>query len=99
MNLNVRAQRKDDNLSSEDAEALEELLQRTQSSTKIAIKPGHWHTLRIRIRGDVMEALLDGHLVTSLLSPGFDHPTKTKFGFTVNGQSIEFDNLTVRQPL
>ncbi|MCS7471273.1 hypothetical protein NZK35_31855 [Stieleria sp. ICT_E10.1] len=32
-----------------------------------------------------------------LKSPSFAHPTKAKFGFTVNCQSIEFDNLVVRQ--
>ena len=97
MNLEVRKQRQDKTLSTEDAEALQELLARTQSSAKISIKPGEWHTLRIRIRGDIMKAFLDGELVTSLRSPGFDHPTKTKFGFTVNGESIDFDNLVVKR--
>ena len=97
MNLKVREKRQDKNLSSTDTEALQNLLDRTQSSAKIGIKPGEWHTLRIRIRGDVMKAFLNGDLVTSLRSPGFDHPTKTKFGFTVNGEAIDFDNLSVRQ--
>ena len=33
-----------------------------------------------------------------LRSPGIDHPTKTKFGFTVNGETIDFDNLKVYAP-
>jgi hypothetical protein len=97
MNLEVRKQRQVKDLSSEDAEALQNLLDRTQSSAMISIQPGEWHTLQIRIRDDIMKTFLDGELVTSLQSPGFDHPTKTKFGFTVNGESIDFDNLSVRQ--
>ncbi|TWU62031.1 sulfatase-like hydrolase/transferase [Crateriforma conspicua] len=97
MNLEVRKQRQDKNLSARESEALKRLLERTGASAKISIHPGQWHTLRIRIRGDIMKAFLDDELVTSLRSPGFDHPTKTKFGFTVNGQSIDFDNLVVKR--
>ncbi len=59
MNLKVRAQRKARNLSAVEAEALGKLLKRTQLSAKVSIKPGDWHTLRLRIRGDVMKAFLD----------------------------------------
>ena len=97
MNLEVRKQRQNQNLSGEDAQALHDLLERTQSSAKISIHPGRWHTLRVRIRSDVMKAFLDGELITSLHSPGFDHAAKTKFGFTVNGESIDFDNMVVRR--
>ena len=97
MNLEVRKQRQDKGLPKEKVAALEELLDHTRSTVKVDIKPNQWHSLRLRIRGDVMKAFLDDEQVTSLKSPGFAHPTKTKFGFTVNGQSIEFDNLVVRQ--
>jgi hypothetical protein len=97
MNLEVRKQRRNKNLSTEDGAALKELLEQTRATAKVEIKPDQWHTLRLRIRGENMKAFLDGELITSLKSPGFAHPTKTKFGFTVNGQSIEFDNLVVRQ--
>lgn len=50
MNLEVRRQRQDNNLSGKAAAALAQLLKRTQSSAKVDIKPGKWHTLRIRIR-------------------------------------------------
>ncbi|MEM6692437.1 MAG: sulfatase-like hydrolase/transferase [Planctomycetota bacterium] len=99
MNLAVRKQRKDEGLSEEEAEKLQHLLDETQASRKATIKPSEWHTMRVRLRGDVMKAFLDGELVTSLRSPGFAHPTKTKFGFTVNGDHFEFDNLRVRKPL
>lgn len=98
MNLEVRKQRKDKNLSAEESAALANLLARTQSTVKLDLQPGKWHTLRIRMKGDIMKAFVDGQLVTSLRSLGFAHPTKTKFGFTVNGQTIDFDNFVVRRP-
>jgi len=96
MNLEVRKRRKDTSLSAEETADLEKNLARTRSGVKVAIKPGEWLNLRVRIKGDTMKAFLDGELTTSLRSPGFDHPTKTKFGFTVNGATIDFDNLKVR---
>jgi hypothetical protein len=97
MNLEFRKQRKNKNLSVEKSKALQKVLDRTRSKAKVTIKQNQWYTLRIRIRGDMMKVFLDGEMVTKLKSAGFAHPTKTKFGFTVNGQSIEFDNLVVRQ--
>lgn len=47
--------------------------------------------------GDLMEAFLDGVSITKLKSPGFAHPTKTKFGMTVNGDSIAYDKLRIRK--
>ncbi|WP_145415796.1 sulfatase-like hydrolase/transferase [Planctomycetes bacterium K23_9] len=96
MNLEVREKRKNKNLSAPDAKALDQLLARTQSAVMVNLQPGGWHTLRLRIKGDIMKAFLDGKMATSLRSPGFDHPTKNKLGFTVNGESIEFDNFVIR---
>lgn len=47
----------------------------------------------------VVKVFLDGELQMSLHSRGFTHATKTKFGFTVNGESLEFDKLRVMKPL
>ncbi|GAA4446678.1 sulfatase-like hydrolase/transferase [Novipirellula rosea] len=96
MNLEVRKQRQNKNLSSDEAAKLAEIMESTQSAVKVEIKPNQWHNLRVRIKGDVMKAFLDGELATSLRSPGFDHPTKTKLGFTVNGESIAFDNFILK---
>ena len=98
MNLEVRRQRQATDLSDKQAAELEERLARTRSAAAVHIQRDRWHTLRLRIRGDVMKAFLDDELVTSLRSPGFAHPTKNKCGFTVNGQSIDFDNFVIRQP-
>ena len=98
MNLEVRKMRQDANLSAVDAKKLDAILSRTQSSVPINIEKGQWHTLRIRIKGDIMKAFLDGEMATSLRSPGFSHPTKTKLGFTVNGKAIDFDNWVTKIP-
>jgi hypothetical protein len=98
MNLEVRKMRNDKNLSEEDAKSLAEILKRTQSAVKIDLHPGDWHTLRIRMKGNIMKAFLDDEMVTSLRSPGFAHPTKTKLGFTVNGSTIDFDNFRIMTP-
>ena len=95
MNLEVRAQRKNPNLPADQKTALEQLLDRTRTNAKATIKPRQWHTLRVQIQGDTMRALLDGELVAELTSPGFAHPNKTQFGMTVNGTTIDFDNLKV----
>ena len=99
MNLEVRKMRQDKNLSDDDSARLEKILSQTQSAVKIDLQQGDWHTLRIRIKGDIMKAFLDDELATSLHSPGFDHPTKNKFGFTVNGATIDFDNWVTRVPV
>lgn len=98
MNLEIRRQRQATDLSDEQTKALEAILARTRAAAAVRIQPDKWHTLRLRIRGDVMKAFLDDALVTSLRSPGFAHPTKNKCGFTVIGKSIDFDNLVIRQP-
>ncbi|MFG0267121.1 MAG: family 16 glycoside hydrolase [Rhodopirellula sp. JB055] len=95
MNLDVREKRKAKSLSPEEQKELDELLARTQASAAVEAKQGTWHHLDLEIDGTVMSVRLDGEEVVSLDSPGFAHPTKTQFGMTVNGTSIDFDNLQV----
>ncbi len=98
MNLEVRALRQRKDLSKREKNKLKNVLAKTTANAKVSIKPGQWHQLRVRIKGEVMKAFLDGKQVTTLRSPGIGHPTKTEFGFTVNGSAIEYDNLKVLQP-
>jgi hypothetical protein len=95
MNLEVRAQRQQKNLPSDQKKALDALLSTTESSAKLSLEPGTWYHLRVRIDGDLMEAYIDGTLIASLNSPGLAHLTKTKFGMTVKDATIDFDNLKV----
>ncbi len=98
MNLEVREQRKNPALAKQSKAALDALLARTRAAADVDIQPKKWHQLRVRIEGESMNVFLDGEMVIQLKSPGIAHPTKTQFGFTVNGSVIEFDNLRVFQP-
>ena len=95
MNLEVRAQRQDKDLSDEGKTALEATLAATQASAPVSLKGPDWHRASIRLQGDTLAASIDGKPVVHLKSPGIDHPTKNKFGMTVNGSTIDFDNLQV----
>ncbi|MEM9645656.1 MAG: family 16 glycoside hydrolase [Planctomycetota bacterium] len=95
MNLEVRARRKDTNLSPEKREELAKFLEQKQASAPTDLRQGKWYHMRVSIHGDRMDANLDGKLVASLRSPGIAHPTKTQFGMTVNGSTIDFDDLKV----
>lgn len=97
MNLEVQAQRNTKELPADKKRALDDLLKRTQAAAVVALKHGEWHRLRVRIAGDLLEASVDRAPVARLLSPGIAHATKTKFGLTVNGATIDFDNLQVFQ--
>ena len=95
MNLEVRALRQQEELPSEEANALTGLLAATQATAPLALEKGKWYTLCITINGDLMSAAIDGEEIARLSSPSIAHPTKTKFGMTVNGATIDFDNLKV----
>jgi len=68
----------------------------TEVRKQLATPPndGQWHRYRFEIRGDRASVFYDGQPIAELVSPGFAHPTKTQFGFTVNGE-IHFDNIRI----
>ena len=49
--------------------------------------------MTVEIVGDEMVASLDGKPVAYLKSPGIASATKTDWGFTTQGRTIEVDNL------
>ena len=59
------------------------------------ITTGEWHRLTMEIVGDEMRVSLDGKPAGHLKSPGFAHPTKSDFHFTVNGKDALFDDVRV----
>lgn len=95
MNLEVRKLRQSKNLSPNQQQELNAILKRTQAVANVNLKKGTWYSLRVTIQNDVMTVSLDDKQIASLTSPGIDHPTKTQFGFTVMGETIDFDNLQV----
>jgi hypothetical protein len=98
MDLNIRTQRQDQTLPKDQRTALDAYLKTKEANAKLDLKIGQWYKLRVVIDGDVMTAYLDGKQVTTLRSPGFAHPTKNKFGSTVNGSTTEFDNPRIYAP-
>ncbi len=98
MNLEVRTLRESKTLSDEQQKSLDALLRRTKASAAVSLKIDYWHKLRVRINGDFLSVSLDQKPVVKLTSPGIDHPTKTRFGMTVIGSKIDFDNLKVFSP-
>lgn len=60
---------------------------------KVDLAANEWHTLRVTLADDIMTAQLNDGPTWSHQSPGFDHPTKTQFGFTVTGAGVEFDDV------
>ncbi|MCH9653424.1 MAG: DUF1080 domain-containing protein [Planctomycetes bacterium] len=74
------------------------LLKQSEASFPVKLKEGKWYTVNVRIKGDLMQAFIDGTLVGSLHSPGIAHETKDKIGLVTPKQSIHYDNLTVKVP-
>jgi len=75
-----------------------EILIQSEASFPVKLKEGKWYTVNVRIKGDLMQAFIDGELVGSLYSPGIAHKTKDKIGLVTPKQSIHYDNLTVKVP-
>lgn len=94
-NLDIRAMRQDASLSADKKEWLADFLKDKNDSGIVDMQMGQWYRLRVVIDGDLMEAYLDGKRIVGVRSAGIAHPTKTKFGMTVNGSTIDFDNLKV----
>ncbi len=79
-------------------EAEQEILERSQAVFPVKLKKGQWYTVTVRIKGDQMQAFIDGKLNGSLRSPGIAHPTKDMIGLVTPKQSIHYDNVKVRVP-
>ncbi|MEQ9066943.1 MAG: DUF1080 domain-containing protein [Gimesia chilikensis] len=79
-------------------EAEQETLERSQAVFPVKLKKGEWYTVTVRIKGDQMQAFIDGKLIGSLRSPGIAHPTKDMIGLVTPKQSIHYDNVKVRVP-
>ena len=79
-------------------EKTQALLNRSQARFPVKLKEGKWYTVNVRIKGDLMQAFIDGELVGSLHSPGIAHKTKDKIGLVTPKQSIHYDNIVVKVP-
>lgn len=79
-------------------ETEQEIQERSQAVFPVKLKKGQWYTVTVRIKGDQMQAFIDGKLIGSLRSPGIAHPTKDMIGLVTPKQSIHYDNVKVRVP-
>jgi hypothetical protein len=77
-----------------DPEKRKSILEKTKASGKYSDENDKkWHHMKVVIYENLMEAYVDDKLIKSLKSEGIGHQTKTQWGFTTLGQSIEFDNI------
>ena len=73
----------------------DKLMEGRTKTFPMTITTGEWHRLTMEITGGEMRVSLDDKPVGSLKSPGFAHPTKSDFHFTVNGKDALFDDMRV----
>ena len=91
MDLKVRNQIKDN---PEKKKEFKELLDSKKSFVKTKLVDGEWYHVRISKKGDIIECQVDGK-ITQLKSKGIDHRSLNKFGPTITGSDILFDNLKI----
>ncbi|HAH45577.1 MAG TPA: hypothetical protein DCM07_12120 [Planctomycetaceae bacterium] len=74
------------------------ILKKTQAVFPVKLEKNKWYTVTVRIKGDLMQAFIDGRLIGSLQSPGIAHATKDKIGLVTPKESIHYDNVIVKVP-
>ncbi len=78
---------------------LERRLEGTVLEIPAKLDDTQWHRMKIVVQGSKKSVTLDGKAIGTLDSPGIDHPSRDKFGFTVAGKNaVEFDNWKVLVP-
>jgi hypothetical protein len=79
-------------------EATKELLKTKEAAFPVKLENGKWYAVSVRIKGDLMQAFIDGKLVGSLRSEGIAHATKDKIGLVAPGQEMHFDHVVIKVP-
>lgn len=72
------------------------ILKKSQAVFPVKLEKDKWYTVTVRIKGDLMQAFIDGKLIGSLQSPGIAHATKDKIGLVTPKESIHYDNVIVK---
>lgn len=98
MNKEVRALRQLPQLSKQQQDELNKRMKETIRRVGVKLDDDKWHRIWVRIVGSKMSVKLDGELIGELDSPGINHLTRNKFGFTVAAKSVEFDDWKVSLP-
>ncbi len=71
---------------------------RTSRRFNYDFKPGQWYDMTMEVVGDEMRVSVDGKVVGKFNSPGFAHPTKKSFHFSISGQNLSLDNIRASIP-
>jgi hypothetical protein len=61
-------------------------------------QPGKWYAVTMLVVGDEMRVWVDGKFIGKFNSPGFAHPTKQSFHFSVSGRDISLDDVSASEP-
>ncbi len=77
-------------------ETAKEFLKTKQAQVKLDLDTEKWHTLLIRIKGDVMETFIDGKRVGRFQSEGFAHTTKDQVNITTSKKEILYDHFWIK---
>jgi len=59
---------------------------------------GKWYTFLIRIKGNLMQAYIDGEIVGEFESEGMGHATKNKPAIVVAKQYLHIDDFVIKVP-
>ncbi|MCC9600368.1 hypothetical protein LOC67_07330 [Stieleria sp. JC731] len=76
----------------------EAMLKEKVSRNKIKLDPSLWHDLRIGIKGDVMEVVIDGEVAGRLQSEGIAHSTKSNMNLTTVDREVHYDHFKLLAP-
>lgn len=79
-------------------EAVEAVRAKTSRRFDYDFKPGQWYAVTMDVIGDEMSVSVDGKFVGKFNSPGFAHPTKKSFHFSISGRDISLDNISATIP-
>jgi hypothetical protein len=93
MKTDLYEKAKDPNTTPEEKKQVQAAMKAKAASFKVDLDLAKWHQARVEVIGDEMLLSLDGKPVGYLKSEGVAHPTKNAVGFTIGGQSVQFDNL------
>lgn len=93
MKTDLYEKAKDPSTTPEEKKQVQAAMKAKAAAFKVNLDPAKWHQARVEVIGDEMLLSLDGKPVGYLKSEGVAHPTKNAVGFTIGGQSVQFDNL------
>lgn len=78
--------------------ATKALLKTKEASFPVKLKEDTWYAVTIRIKGDLIQLLIDGKQLGSFRSEGIAHATKNKIALVTPKQEMHYDNVVIKVP-